>query len=85
MMNNTVWSQEFGAYVSRSFLPEKEREPAAKKSVIKFDITKCIIKITCFGFYELWLNDNKLKYIGFMEYLKFKKYVKEIIKEEYYE
>ena len=74
MKNNQIWSEEFGCYVSRAFMPKKENN-------IKIDITNCIIKITEFGYYELWLNGIKLKYIGFMDYLKYKSYVKEIIKE----
>ena len=79
MNNNTIWSQEYSSYVSYAFLPEKERSTESIKLPVKIDITKCIIKVSCFGFYELWLNGVKLRYIGFMDYLKYRKYVKEII------
>lgn len=82
-MDKTIWSQEYGSYVSRTFLPEKEREITQK--VIKFDITKCVIKISCFGYYELWLKDKKIKSISFDDYLTYRKYVKEVIWEDHYE
>ena len=66
--------------MSYAFLPEKERPAESIKLPVKIDITKCIIKVSCFGFYELWLNDVKLKTIGFMDYLKYRNYVKDIIR-----
>ena len=83
MIKEAVWSQVYGSYVSRTFLPEKERINSPK--LIKFDITKCVIVITLFGFYELHLDDKKIKSISFDEYLKYRYYVKEVIEEDYYE
>ena len=73
-VNETVWSDEFGCYVSRAFAPKNSRN-------LKLDINKCIIKITIFGFYELWLKENKLRNLDFNEFMKYKKYVKEVIEE----
>jgi len=77
MNKDVVWSENYGCYVSRSFLPESERVEI-KKSV-KIDIAKCIIKESCFGYYSLWLNDRRLKDIDFMTYLKYRDFVKEVL------
>lgn len=77
MINKTVWSEEYSSYVSHSFISKAEK-------AIKLDITKCIIKITMFGYYELWLNNNKVKSLNFNEFQKYKQYVKEVNTEEVY-
>jgi len=74
MKPNQIWSEEYGCYVSRAFMPRKE-------PTIKLDITNCIIKISVFGFYYLWLKGKQIKKLNFTEFLKYKKYVKEIIDE----
>ena len=68
MKTGQIWSEEFDCYVSQTFMPRQDKN-------IKLDITKCIIKISEFGFYELWLNSKKLKDISFLEYLSYRKYV----------
>jgi len=77
-MLNKIWSEEYSSYVSYAFSPVNN----IPKKAIKIDIAKCIIKESCFGYFELWLNDKRLKAIKFMEYLKYRDYVKEVI---YYE
>ena len=74
MKTGQIWSEEFGCYVSRAFIPREEKS-------IKLDISKCIIKISEFGFYELWLNGKRLKGITFLEYLSYREYVKEVIED----
>lgn len=84
MMNKeAVWSQEYGSYVSRTFLPEKERIKIS--NLVKINLRDCNIIISLFGFYELWIKDKKLKSITFDEYLSYRNYVKEVIQEVHYE
>jgi len=76
MKLNQYWSEEYGCPVSYSFLKKDLNKP---KSTLKIDITNCIIKITPMGFYELWLNNKRIRELSFKEYLKYKEYVKKII------
>ena len=77
MKYERVWSEEYGCYVSTTFAPRKEK-------VIKLDITNCVIKITIFGFYYLWLNGKRIKKLNFDEFLLYKGYVKKIIEDDAY-
>jgi hypothetical protein len=74
-----IWSQDYDAYVSHSFYP------LDTKKTLKLNLTDCVIKITQFGFYYLLLDDHVIKKITFDEYLRYKKHVKSIINEGYYE
>ena len=75
MKSGQIWSVEYDCYVSHTFLPRKEKP-------IKLDITNCIIKISIFGFYYLWMQGKEIKKLNFDEYLFYKKYVKKIIQME---
>lgn len=72
MKDGQLWSVEFDCYVSQTFMPRKEKS-------IKLDITNCIIKLSIFGFYYLWLKGKEIKKLTFDEFLVYKKYVKKII------
>lgn len=82
MKAGQVWSIEYGCYVSHTFLPEKERINNLNPS-IKIDIAKCIIKISAMGFYYLYLKDKKIQKLDFYKYQLYKKYVKDVIEEDY--
>jgi hypothetical protein len=73
MRGNAVWSQDYGKYVSPCF-----SEIPPESSNIRLTISKCIIRVTVFGFYELWLESKKVKSLNFKEFLKLKNYVKEV-------
>ena len=77
MKAGQIWSEEFGCYVSQTFMPKTEK-------AIKLDITNCLIKISIFGFYYLWLRGKQIKKLNFDEFLLYKTYVKEIIYMEDY-
>lgn len=77
MKAGQIWSEEFGCYVSRAFMPREEKS-------IKFDITNCIIKISIFGFYYLYLKEKEIKKLNFDEFILYRKYVKETIHMEDY-
>ena len=79
MKTGQLWNEDLSSPVSKAYYNIKEHvnmitEKAGSK--IKLDITKCTIKITVFGMFELWLNEKRLRYINFNEYMKFRKYVK---------
>lgn len=84
LMNKTIWSQEYSSYVSYTFLPEKERELIIS-NMVKINLLDCDIHLSVFGFYSLWHKDKKLKEISFIDYLKYRDHVKEIIEEVHYE
>ena len=75
MKAGQIWSIEYDCYVSRTFIPRKANN-------VKLDISKCIIKISPFGFYELWLNGKYLRNLNFLDYLKYKNFVLEIVEIE---
>jgi len=74
MKAGQIWSIEFDCYVSQTFMPRKD-------NFIKLDITNCVIKISIFGIYYLYLKGKEIKKLDFDEFQKYKKYVKEIIDE----
>lgn len=71
MKQGQVWSEKHGCYVSPSFLPADKQAVGS----IKIPLTKCIIIITPDGFYDLVLNDKKVKRIGFKDFIKYKGHV----------
>lgn len=81
MKSGQIWSEDFGCYVSKSFVTA---DITSTRS-IKIDITKCKIIITPEGYYDLVMNDKKIKRITLVEFLKYKVHVIEIINkcEEY--
>jgi len=52
-------------------------------SNIKLDITKCVIIITEFNYFELHLNNKLLRSLSFNEFMKYRKYVSRVIGKEY--
>ena len=74
MKSGQIWSEKFDCYVSQAFMPSQAKN-------IKIDISKCVIKISEFGFYYLWLNGKKLKRIDFLQFQSYKNYVKEVIRD----
>ena len=77
MRSDAIYSEEYGCFIAPPQIPIKK--------VIRFDITKCIIKISKFGFFSLWINDKKLQDLNFKEYRKYKPYVLEVQDECYRE
>ena len=71
MKPGQIWSIEYDCYVSHTFMPRKEK-------TIKVNISKCVIKISPFGFYELWLDGKYLRNLDFLGYLKYKNLVFEV-------
>lgn len=79
MKTGQYWSEEYSCPVSSSFIKLVERA----KTMVKIDITNCIIKITPMGFFELWFKGKRIRELSFKEYVKYKEYVKSIEGELY--
>ena len=62
-----VWSELYDSYVSESY--HEARSPTQK---IAFNINKCIIKISEFGFIDLYLDGKKIKRLTTEEYIKYR-------------
>lgn len=78
MKAGQLWSNEFGCPVSKAFFDLKENLATmieTKSNKIKVELTKCYIKISRFGMFELWYNEKKLRTLSFNEYLKYRDYV----------
>lgn len=76
MRTDAVWNTG-GYWEAPSFITGKPENIA-----ITIDITKCIIKVSQFGYSYLYFNDKKVKKLTFLEYLKYRGYVKDVIRED---
>lgn len=74
MRNDAIWNEN-GYWESPPLQKSSEKN-------IKIDITKCVIVFNEFGFIDLTLEGKKLKRLKFNEYLLYKNYVKEIIRND---
>lgn len=75
MKQGQYWSEDYNCPVSLTFYNGAKRHA----SNIKIDITNCYIIITEFGHFQLWYKGKRIKDLDFSEYMKYKKFVKEII------
>lgn len=75
MKQGQFWSEDYNCPVSVSFY----NGVIKRAKNVKIDITNCHIVITEFGYFQLWLKDKKIRDLGFEDFMKYRKYVKEII------
>ena len=74
MKQGQYWSEDYNCPVSLSFYNGVKRQ-----ANIKIDITNCYIIISELGFFQLWYKGKRIRDLNIDEYLKYRKFVKEII------